>query len=250
MGAAVVAPPPQGTPMSEPARILNTFVAPSKTFSDLQHNASWWGPLILSVIITVLVAAVMDRQIGFDQITRNEVAKSARRSDQLDKLPADQKAQQMAIGAAITKYISYGSVVIVLISWLVIASVLLLAFNVGAGASVPFKVAFAIAAYGGLPWIIHGVLAMLSMLAGVDKEAFNIQNPVGTNPAYFMDPAGNKFALGMASAFDIIAFWSIALVGIGFACNSRVKKSTAITIVAGCFLAYKVVISGLALLGG
>jgi hypothetical protein len=119
------------------------------------------------------------------------------------------------------------------------------ALNFGAGASVSFKVALAIAMYGGLPWVIHALLAVLSMFAGVDKEAFNIQNPVGTNPAYFLDPTGNKFVLGIASAFDVFAFWSIVLLGIGFACNSKVKRSTAIAIVAGMFFAYKLIGAGL-----
>jgi len=88
----------------------------------------------------------------------------------------------------------------------------------------------------------------LSMLVGVDKEAFSIRNPVGTNPAYFMDPNGNKFVLGLASAFDVFAFWSIVLIGIGFACNSRVKRSTAIGIVAAMFFVYKLIGAGLALL--
>jgi hypothetical protein len=59
-----------------------------------------------------------------------------------------------------------------------------------------------------------------------------------------MDPHGNKFVLAMASAFDVFAFWSIALIAIGFACNSRVKRSTAI--VAGMFFVYKLMGAGLA----
>ena len=230
--------------MSEPARILNTFLAPAKTFSDLQRNGSWWGPFVVFALVTVLFVAVMDRQVGFDQISRNEIARSSR-AEQFDKLPADQKAKQMEISASITKYISYATPVFVLLFTLIIAATLMGAFNFGAGASVSFKAAFAIAMYGGLPWVIHALLGVLSMLAGVDKEAFSIRNPVGTNPAYFMDPAGNKFLLGLASAFDVFAFWSIVLLGIGFACNSKVKRSTAIAIVAGMFFVYKLIGAGL-----
>ena len=137
--------------LSEPARILNAFIAPSKTFTDLQRNASWWGPFLLTVLVTFLFVGVMDRQIGFDQVSRNEIARSPKRAEQMDKLPADQKAQQYALSATITKYISYGSPLFVLLGWLIISAVLMAAFNFGAGASVPFKVAFAIAAYSGLP---------------------------------------------------------------------------------------------------
>jgi len=33
---------PETVPLSEGARIVNTFIAPSKTFTDLRRNASWW----------------------------------------------------------------------------------------------------------------------------------------------------------------------------------------------------------------
>lgn len=234
-----IPPPEPAAALSEPARIINTFIAPSKTFNDLKRSAAWWGPFILSTVVTLVFIFVMDRQIGFEQITRNAIAQSSR-AEQFEKLPADQKERQIAISTKVTKYISYASPVFALIAYVVIAGVLLGVFNLGAGASVPFKTAWAIAWYGMLPFVVHALLACVSMM-GVDKEAFNPRNPVGTNPAYYMDPAGNKFLNGMASALDVFAIWSIVLIGIGFACNSKVKRSTAITVVAVAYLVYKVV---------
>ena len=49
----------------------------------------------------------------------------------------------------------------------------------------------------------------------------------------------------MASALDVFIIWNIVLMGIGFACNSKVKRSTAIAIVAGLYLFYKLISSGL-----
>jgi Yip1 domain len=229
--------------LSEPVRIVNTFIAPTKTFNDLKRSAAWWGPFVLSTIVTLIFVFVMDRQIGFEQLTRNAIAQSSR-AEQFEKLPADQKAKQIAISTTITKYFSYASPVLAMIGMVVAAGVLLGVFNLGAGASVSFKTAWAIVWYGMLPWVVHAVLACVSMM-GVDKEAFNPRNPVGTNPAYYMDPAGNKFLNGMVSALDIFAIWSIVLLGIGFACNSRVKRSTAIILVAVAYLVYKVVGSAL-----
>jgi hypothetical protein len=119
-------------------------------------------------------------------------------------------------------------------------------FNVAVGAKVPFKTSLAIVTYGSLPGIIGAMLGIISMFAGVDPAGFNAQNPVATNPAHFMDPTGNKFVYGMASALDVFILWNIVLMGIGFACNSKVKRSTAIGIVAGSYLLYKLVTAGLA----
>lgn len=236
-------PPPEEPALSEGARIIDTFIAPSKTFSDLRRNSSWWAPWLLISVVTLLFVFVMGKQIGFEQITKNSITQSSR-AEQFEKLPPDQQTKQIQLATFITRYITYSLPIIQLISFVVIAAVLMAAFNFGAGAGVPFKRSLAIVIYGSLPGIIGAVLGIVSMFAGVDPAGFNAQNPVATNPAHFMDPAGNKFLYGMASALDVFIIWSIVLMGIGFACNSKVKRSTAIAIVAGLYLFYKLVSSG------
>jgi hypothetical protein len=249
MAAAPVPPTPgpsivsESAPLSEGARIVNTFVAPTKTFTDLRRNASWWTPWLLISIVSLLFVFVMGKQIGFEQISKNSIAQSSR-AEQFEKLPPDQRAQQLQLTTTITRYISYSLPVLNLIVFVVIAAVLMGTFKI-AGAGVPFKTSLAIVTYGSLPGIIGAVLGIASMFAGVDPAGFNAQNPVATNPAYFMDPAANKFLYGMASALDVFILWNIVLMGIGFACNSKVKRSTAIAIVAGSYLIYKLLAAGL-----
>src|SRR5580698_3101750 len=99
MAAAPLLPVPVPTPAPEPsslsegARIIDTFIAPSKTFTDLRRNASWWGPWLLISIFALIFIYSMDKKIGFEQINRNEIAHSAR-ADQFDKLPPDQQQTQ------------------------------------------------------------------------------------------------------------------------------------------------------------
>ena len=238
-------PPPEDPALPEGARIIDTFIAPSKTFTDLRRNSSWWTPWLLISIVTLIFVFVMGRQIGFEQITKNSIAQSTR-AEQFEKLPPEQQAKQLQLAAAITRYVSYCLPLLNLIIFLVIAAVLMATFNVAVGAKVPFKTSLAIVTYGSLPGIIGAALGIISMFAGVDPAGFNAQNPVATNPAHFMDPAGNKFVYGMASALDVFILWNIVLMGIGFACNSKVKRSTAIGIVAGSYLLYKLVTAGLA----
>jgi hypothetical protein len=237
-------PTPEPPPLSAGARIVNTFIAPTKAFTDLRRSPSWWAPWLLISIFSLVFVFVMGRQIGFDQVTKNSIAQSSR-AEQVEKLPPDQRARQLEISTTITRYISYSLPVINLIVFAVIAAVLMGVFNFAAGAGVPFKTSFAIVTYASLPGIIGAVLGIVSLFAGIDPAGFNPQNPVATNPAYFMDPLGNKFLYGMASALDVFIAWNIVLMGIGFACNSKVKRSTAIAMVAGCYLVYKLVGAGI-----
>jgi hypothetical protein len=240
------APTPQSAPLSEGARIANTFVAPSKTFTDLRRSASWWGPWLLISIFSMLFIYAMGRQVGFEQISRNQVAHSSR-AEQFEKLPADQQAKQIQLSSKIIRYFAYGSPLMILFYFLISTLVLWTTFKIAAGAETTFGQAYAIVMYASLPGVVSAILGIVSLFAGVDPEGFDVNNPVGTNLAYYLDPASTgKFVHGMASALDVITIWTIVLLGIGFASTSKVKRSTAITIVAAWYLVYKLTASGLA----
>ena len=234
--------------LSEGARIINTFIAPSKTFTDLRRNASWWAPWIILSIISVAFIYTISRQVGFEQVSRNQIAHSSR-ADQFDRLPADQQARQLQLSSKIIAAIGYANPALLLLFLLVETAVLWGTFKVAASAETSFKTAYAIVMYAALPGVIGAILAIISLFAGVSPEAFDINNPAGTNLAYYLDPESTgKFVRGMASAVDVFSWWSIVLIGIGFACTSKVKRSTAIIIVAVWFLAFKLLASGLAAL--
>jgi len=253
MSAAPVLPgsPPVTTepaPLSEGARIVNTFIAPSKTFTDLRRNASWWAPWILISIVSVLFIYAIGRQVGFEQVGRNQISHSAR-ADQFDKLPPDQQAQRLQITSKFIAGFGYGNPILVLFFFLVETVILWATFKVVTNAETSFKRAYAIVMYASLPGVIGGLLATISLFAGVNPEAFDINNPVGTNLAYYLDPeTTGRFLRGMASALDVFSWWSVVLVGIGFACTSKVKRSTAITIVAVWYVLFKLGAAGLAAL--
>jgi hypothetical protein len=237
---------PQPAPLSQGARIVNTFIAPSKTFTDLRRSASWWAPWLLIAIFSLLFVYAMGRQIGFDQISRNQIAHSSR-AEQFDKLPPDQQARQMQLSTKITRFFAYGSPVLILFFSLISTVILWATFKIAAGAETTFGQAYAIGMYAGLPGIIGAILGTVSLFAGVDPEGFDVNNPVGTNVAYYLDPASTgKFLRGMASALDVITICTIVLIGIGYASTSKVKRSTAIWIVVGWYLVWKVLTSGLA----
>jgi hypothetical protein len=232
--------------LSQGARIIDTFIAPSKTFTDLRRSASWWAPWILISIFSLVFIYAMGKQVGFEQISKNQVAHSSR-ADQFDKLPADQQAKQIQLSSKIVGFFAYGSPVLILFYVLIETLALWLTFKLVAGAETSFGQAYAISIYAGLPGIIGAVLGTISLFAGVNPEGFDINNPVGTNLAYYLDPeTTGKFLRGMASSLDVLSIWTIVLIGIGYACTSKVKRTNAILIVAAWYLAFKLLTSGLA----
>ncbi|HEY6372994.1 MAG TPA: YIP1 family protein [Candidatus Sulfotelmatobacter sp.] len=237
MAAAPVLPAspstPEPAPLSEAARIVNTFIAPSKTFTDLRRNASWWVPFLLMAIISILFVYSVEQKIGFRKVTENQLQMSPKQSAQLDNLPADQRETQMRQRTIGTKWVSYFFPVVTLIIWLIIASLMFATFKFAAGADVSFKVSLAIVIFAALPGALKTLLAMASVLAGMSPDSFSFQNPVATNPGYFMNPADSPFLFSVASSLDIFLIWTLVLTAIGFSCVSKVKRSTAFIIVFG-----------------
>lgn len=255
--AAVPTPPvapPSPTPdaapaLSEGARIIDTFIAPSKTFTDLRRSAAWWAPWLLISVFSIAFMVTISKQIGFEQVTRNQIAHSAR-ADQFDRLPADQQARQIQFSIKILQFFAYGSPAVILFFSLITTLILWGTFKVGFSAETTFGQAFAIGMYAGLPSIIGAILGIISLFAGVSAEGFDINNPVATNLAYYLDPeTTGKFIRGMASSLDVFIIWTIVLIGIGYSSTSKVKRSTAIIVVACLYLVWKLITSGLATLG-
>src|SRR6202035_2828190 len=101
------APAPELAPLSEGARIVNTFIAPSKTFTDLRRNASWWAPFLLMAVVSTAFVFTVGHKIGFRKVAETQVQMSPKQATQLDNLPADQREQQMQQRTKGTLVVSY-----------------------------------------------------------------------------------------------------------------------------------------------
>jgi len=110
---------------------------------------------------------------------------------------------------------------------LFIAAVMFATFKFAAGADVSFKISLAIVMYASLPGLLRAILAVVSLLAGGNVDSFTFQNPVATNPGYFMNPADSPLLYSLASSLDIFLIWTLILTAIGFTCVSKVKRGAA-----------------------
>ena len=76
-----------------------------------------------------------------------------------------------------------------------------------------------------------------------------MNNPIGTNLGFFLDPTGNKAIYTLATSIDIFTIWTLMLTAIGVCCVSNVKRNTAYIGVFGWWALVVLFFSGLALLG-
>jgi hypothetical protein len=239
---------PVGPGLSEGQRLINVFFAPSKTFADIRRNASWWVPFVLVCVFAVTFFVTIDKKVGFEQIARTMMENNS----QFQQQPPEQQERTLGFVTTSIKISGYASPILILIYALVIAAVLMGTFNFGMAAEVSFGQAMAITFYSWLPSVLGSIIALITLLLG-NPEGFNLQNPVGTNIAYYMDASTTpKFLYSFLTAFDVINFWIIGLIGMGFAITSKKKLSisTAIMTVAVWYFLAKLVGAGFASLRG
>ena len=242
MNATSAVPQQELAPLSEVERIVDTFVAPAKTFTDLRRSANWLVPFLLLVIATGAMVFVAHRKLGFEKIAENGLALQPKQAAKLDQLPPEQRARQMEAVVKITAIMSYGSPILVLIFLLIFAAVLLGTFNFGMGAELTFNQCVAVCIYTSLPLIIKDVLAIVALLVG-SGEGFILQNPVASNLSPLVDPSSH-FLYSVATQIDIFMIWTLVLAGIAFSCLTKVKRGVCLGIVFGWWLFWVLLTSG------
>jgi len=228
--------PQEPPPLSEGQRLLDTFIAPSKTFTDLRRNASWWAPFLISLIVSLIFVYVADQKVGFRKIAENQLRAQPKQADQVERLPADQREKTMQGRTVVTRIISYGFFGLLLIWDVIVAAVLFATLKFALSAEVKFKALFGLVIYSSLPGILKAILGIVSLLAGVAGDAFTFQNPVATNPGYFVDPSVHPVLSSLLSPFDVISLWTLILAAIGITCISKVKTGAAFAVVFGWFV--------------
>ena len=244
--ATPATPMPEAKPLGTAARILNTFIAPSETFTDLKRNTSWWAAFLVMVICGYVMVFAVANKVGWEQINENQMKQNPKAAERMEQMPADQRAKTMQLQIAITKYASYAWPVFALIFMLVVALVLMATFNFGLGAQIGFGTSLAVVAFAWLPGAVRSLLTALTLFLGANAENFNMQNPIGSNPGYYMGIDTSRAIVALASSVDVFSIWIIVLMGIGFSCVSKVKRGTAIGVVAGWYILITLVGAGFA----
>jgi len=223
------APAPEPAGLSQTARVVNTFIAPKKTFLDIRRSAQWWLPFLLMTIIGSALVYVAEQKIGLQKLVDNDLRARPKQEAQFEKLTPEQQEKQVNL----TGTIYYVIPVLTLFIWVIMAGLQFGAFKFAANADISYSQSLAVVAYGGLPMMVRSLLAIVSVLAGASADSFTLNNPIASNPGYLMDAASSPFWHFIASQLDLFLLWTLALTAIGFATTGKVKMATSVAIVIG-----------------
>ena len=224
---------PEGAQLSQVMRVVDAFVSPTKTFTDILRSTSCWLPIVMIVVLSLGYAFTVQKVVGFESVAEQQLAKTPAIAEQMQQMPAADREHAMRQRVVGTRFVSYIFFVFILVILLIEALVLWASFNFGLGAKTKFSQVFAVILFAGLPRVFVTLLAIGLLFAGVGVDSFDMQNPVGTNLGYYLTSPGLKAA---GSFFDVFGLWSLALLIFGMAIISRKSKGQSAAIILGWWL--------------
>ena len=215
--------------------MVDTIVAPSKTFTDILRSAACWLPIVCAIVLAFGWSYAIDRSVGFNAVAEQQMSQNARAEEMMKTLPADQRAQRIATSGQITRGFAYAGGVLFVVVAAIEALVLWGSFNFGLGAATTFGQVFAVVIFSSIPrffiWILSGSL----LLAGVGTDNFNMRNPVGTNLGFYLTDAA-PWAKAAGSFLDVLGIWALILMILGMAIISRKSIGKSAAVVVGWWL--------------
>jgi hypothetical protein len=217
--------------LSQVERVVDTFVAPSKTFLDILRSTSWWLPFLLATLVSYGLMAGISQKVGWAQLTDNQIQSSPSSQAQLANATPEQGVLIRNMMTKSFKYAFAASPLINILSLLVISAVLWPTINFVFAGKATYGQVFAVMNYAFLPSALKAIIATGVLYIGTSAENFTADNMLGTSPGYYLpNPGALKVFL---TSFDVFTIWTMVLMALGLAIVGKVKKSSAFITVFG-----------------
>ena len=240
-------------PLTPVQRIVDTFIAPTKTFADIRRNRSWWPAFVVISLIGYLFAFACLHHVGLRNIAENVMKANPQQAEKIASQSPEQQAATYRVAEFFIESVFYAAPVFALFLNCVKAFLLWSGFNFLLGGKSTFKSMFAVTVFASFPaalkLIIETVLAFAS-----DPETFNLANPIGTNPGFYLGVDSPNWLRSLLTSFDLFdapsllvpGLWSAFLLGLGGAIVARVKTTSGYILVFGAFAVVVLIKTGFA----
>ena len=214
-----------------PATLFGVIFQPQAAFRAVGAKPRWVFPLAACLILSLLSITLIVNRMGITNLMRSA----------LQGNPQAEEIAQKAEESSFARTMIYVAPLIQLpIALAAVAGTYLLVFML-AGVETSFKQAFSVVTHAVFAYsLIATLLTMVTVYATKDFANFDLRNPIATNVGFFLDPSEiSKFLHSLASSLDVLSFWFLYLLALGFAETSpktRVQKT--FPVVVGVWVIY------------
>jgi hypothetical protein len=224
MTSARLPTPEASESVSSIGRVVGALFGPKTTFESIARRPTWIPPLLLLTLLSIAVTALFSQRVGWRTFMEHEIATNASAQRRMEQVPADQREQTLDQQAKFAGLIGYVVAVLgPILGAVIVAAVLLAAFNLLSGTKTTFVTALGIVSYSWVPLLIHGLLGMV-ILVVKDPSTIDLKNLVASNPGALLSDDSPKW-LTLLTSLDIFVFWAMALQAFGFSATNPKKVS-------------------------
>lgn len=221
----------ESRPLSQTERVADTFVAPSKTFTDVMRSATWWVPFLIIVLGAYILTASIQQKVGWSQLAQNEIRSNPKAAEKTAELTPEQAAMQQRTMRYSFMGGFYAAPLVDLASLAFMAVILWPTINFAFGGSATYGRVLCVTMYASLPGVIKTILAAILLYAGRSPDSFTTDTMVGSNLGYYIESPGPLKTL--LTSFDLFSIWTAVLLGLGLAIVGRTKKNSGYIAVFG-----------------
>jgi hypothetical protein len=228
-------------------RILGVLFSPKPTFESIVRKPSWVLPLSLVAVVSVGVVFAFSQRVGWRDFMIRQDQQNSRTQKQMESMTQEQRDNLIDTQTKVAPIFAYVGVVIgPFIAAVVVAAVLMLAFNLIYGTKIGFVPSLAIVSYAWVPGIIGALLGILIIFLK-DPSTVDLEHLVASNGGAFLAEDSAKWLVTLLTAFDLFVFWNMILMALGFSAADPKKISfgKALGTVVGVWLIYVIVKVGL-----
>ena len=214
------------------AILFGVIFQPQAAFHVLALKPRWLLPMTACLILSLASVTLIVNRMGMANMMRSALQGNPRAEEIAQKTEESSFARTMIYASPLVQL----PIVVA-----VMAGVFLLVFML-AGVDVSFKQAFSIVIHALFAYsVIATTLILVTVYATKDFTGFDIRNPIATNVGFFLDPAEtSKFLYSLTSSLDVLSFWFLYLLAVGFAGTSpkvRFQKTLPLIVVVWFFYA-------------
>jgi hypothetical protein len=247
--ASPVTPSPNPAPsVSSVGRIFGVIFSPKPTFESIAQRPTWILPLVLISILSIATIFIFGQRVGWRSYMERQIQTNSRAQKQMEQMTPEQRENMLDKQTKFAPIVGYVFGVLgIFIVAVIVAAVLMVAFNLMSGGGIGFVTSLGIVAHSWVPGIIGGLLGILVLFLK-DPSTIDIQHLVATNAGAFLSDDAPKWQEALLSSFDLFTFWSMILMGIGYSAANPKKISfgKALGTIVGVWLLYVVVKVGFA----
>jgi len=229
--------------VSAVGRIFGVLFSPKATFEDIVRKPSWLLPTAILCLMALAVGVALNQKVNWREVVSQQMEKSS----QTAQLSEEDKEKRIEAGAKIAPIFSYVGVPLTILLVLVVALVMLGAYNVMAGVNPGYATALGIVSHAYVPLIIGNVL-FLVVLSLKPEGTLDLNNPVATNLAAFLPEDAPKWLDALGKNVDIFITWILVLIALGFSAANpkKLKGARPYGIAFGVFAVYVALRVGIA----